>query len=65
MLGRAIEAPVAYLAAGAVALCAIPLFLVGAGLGVAALVARRRKPAPALPVWGAVHVDPGPGGASG
>ncbi|MFF4427450.1 signal peptidase I [Streptomyces sp. NPDC001549] len=29
----------------------------GIGLGIAALVARRRKPVPAGPVWGAVHVD--------
>ncbi|MFA7761120.1 signal peptidase I [Streptomyces sp. NRRL S-448] len=30
---------------------------VGIGLGIAALVARRKKPVPAGPVWGAVHVD--------
>lgn len=31
---------------------------VGIGLGIASLVARRKKqPVPAAPVWGAVHVD--------
>ncbi|MEV6954188.1 signal peptidase I [Streptomyces sp. NPDC051183] len=34
--------------------CLLP---VGIGLGIAALVVRRRKPAPTGPVWGAVHVD--------
>ncbi|MFD8986142.1 signal peptidase I [Streptomyces sp. NPDC059564] len=34
--------------------CLLP---VGLGLGIAALVVRRRKPAPTGPVWGAVHVD--------
>ncbi|MEY2227865.1 MULTISPECIES: signal peptidase I [Streptomyces] len=30
---------------------------VGLGLGIAALVARRKQPVPAGPVWGAVHVE--------
>ncbi|MFI7360466.1 signal peptidase I [Streptomyces avidinii] len=30
---------------------------VGIGLGIAALVARRKQPVPAGPVWGAVHVE--------
>ncbi|MGW7098840.1 signal peptidase I [Streptomyces sp. NPDC054838] len=34
--------------------CLLP---VGIGLGIAALVVRRRKPVPAVPAWGAVHVD--------
>ncbi|WP_412077832.1 signal peptidase I [Streptomyces xanthophaeus] len=44
--GRTIEAPVGLLAAGAVGFGGIPLVLVGAGLGIAALVVRRRRPAP-------------------
>ncbi|MFJ6793893.1 signal peptidase I [Streptomyces sp. NPDC091268] len=35
-------------------MCFVPL---GMGLGIAALVVRRRKPVPAGPVWGAVHLD--------
>ncbi|MFJ3966526.1 signal peptidase I [Streptomyces sp. NPDC090036] len=57
VLGRRIETPVAFLAAGALALCGVPAFLAGAGFGIAALVARRRKPVAAGPVWGAVRVD--------
>ncbi|MCX4539156.1 signal peptidase I [Streptomyces sp. NBC_01565] len=34
--------------------CLLP---VGIGLGIAALVVRRRTPVPAGPVWGSVHVD--------
>nr|WSX53832.1 signal peptidase I [Streptomyces sp. NBC_00974] len=34
--------------------CFVP---VGMGLGIAALVVRRRKPVPTGPVWGAVHID--------
>lgn len=42
-------------AASSVGTLALP---VGIGLGIAALVARRKKqPVPAGPVWGAVHVD--------
>lgn len=57
--GRTIKAPVGLLAAGAVGLGGIPLVLVGAGLGIAALVVRRRRPAPepAQPVHAAVHAD--------
>ncbi|MER7467529.1 signal peptidase I [Streptomyces sp. NPDC097981] len=40
--GRAVAAPVGFLAAGAAGLLGIAVFLVGGGLGVAALVVRRR-----------------------
>ncbi|MFD3695529.1 signal peptidase I [Streptomyces sp. NPDC058646] len=55
--GRTIEAPVGLLVIGAVGLAGVPLVLVGGGLGIAALVVRSRRPAPAQPVHGAVHVD--------
>lgn len=46
------------LALGAVSSVGTLALPVGIGLGIAALVARRkRQPVPAGPVWGAVHVD--------
>ncbi|MFI8504284.1 signal peptidase I [Streptomyces sp. NPDC085524] len=42
---------------GLAPLAGVCVLLVGIGLGIAALVVRRRKPVPAGPVWGAVHVD--------
>ncbi|MET9963942.1 signal peptidase I [Streptomyces sp. NPDC006326] len=53
--GRAVAAPVGFLAAGAVGLAGILAFLVGGGLGIAALVVRRRarraQGAVPQPVW--------------
>lgn len=40
--GKAVAAPVGFLAAGAVSLLGVALFLVGGGLGIAALVVRKR-----------------------
>ncbi|MFD3675515.1 signal peptidase I [Streptomyces sp. NPDC058613] len=45
------------LALGAAMLAGMCLLPVGTGLGIAALVVRRRKPVPTGPVWGAVHID--------
>lgn len=47
----------AYVAPGLAVLTGLFLLPVGIGLGIAALVARRRKPVPAGPVWGVVHVE--------
>ncbi|MFE2267779.1 signal peptidase I [Streptomyces lavendulae] len=47
----------AYVAPGLAVLTGLFLLPVGIGLGIAALVVRRRKPVPAGPVWGAVHVE--------
>lgn len=57
ILGRAVETPVGFLALGAAGILGSLLFVVGGGLGIGALVVRRRKQTPVRPAWGAVPAD--------
>ncbi|MEU7605734.1 signal peptidase I [Streptomyces sp. NPDC040724] len=57
--GEAVVEPTGLIVAGGLQAFGAVVFLTGGVLGIVALVARRRKPAPAQPVWGA----PAPGAA--
>ncbi|MFC9299253.1 signal peptidase I [Streptomyces sp. NPDC057011] len=59
VIGEAVPRPTDLVVAGGAAVGGILVFLVGGGLGIAALVVRRRRPVPYVqPVWGATSVEP-------